>query len=64
MDDRDRPKAWALRCVECGDQIEVELPADVEIGENGTTLCRRGHLLLFHFDGAAVKALEVVYEGR
>ncbi|HEX4441218.1 MAG TPA: hypothetical protein VH854_14165 [Thermoanaerobaculia bacterium] len=60
----DHPKSWPLRCVECGDRVEVELPSDVEVGENGTLLCRRGHLLLFHYDGVTVKALEVVYEGR
>jgi len=60
----DHPGSWPVRCVECGDRVEVELPSDVEAGENGTALCRRGHLLLFHFDGVSLRALEVVYEGR
>jgi hypothetical protein len=60
----EHAKSFPVPCMECGDRIEIELPEGAETGEAGTTLCRRGHLLLFRYDGVTVRALEVVYEGR
>ena len=61
---RTYPTTWPLKCSECGDRVRVELPADTEEGTTDTVKCRRGHLLLFGYDGVTVTLLEVVNEGR
>ena len=58
------PTTWPLKCPECGDRLKIELPADTEEGTTDTVKCRRGHLLLFGYDGVTVTLLEVVNEGR
>lgn len=58
------PESWPLKCPECGDRVKVELPAETEEGETGTAKCRRGHILLFGYDGVTVTLLEVLDEAR
>jgi len=60
----DHPTAWPLKCPQCGDRIKIELPADTEEGRTGTAQCRRGHGLLFGYDGVTVRLLEFVGEER
>ena len=60
----DHPTAWPLKCPQCGDRIRIELPADTEEGRTGTAKCRRGHELLFGYDGVTVRLLEFVGEER
>jgi hypothetical protein len=54
----EAPKTWPLRCHECGDSLQVSLPADTEEGTTGTATCHRGHELLFGFDGVTVMLLD------
>jgi hypothetical protein len=58
----EHPKTWPLKCRECGDRVKIELPADTREGETGTVTCRRGHVLLYGYDGVTVTLLEVVNE--
>lgn len=58
----DHPKTWPLKCPECRDRVNVELPADVEEGYTGTVTCRREHVLLYGYDGVTVTLLEVLTE--
>lgn len=53
------PKSWPIRCPECGDRIEVELPADAEPGRTGSAACRRNHPIVFVYDGVTVARLEL-----
>ena len=55
---KEAPKTWPLRCHECGDRIQISLPADTEEGTTGTANCRRGHELLYGFDGVTVVLLD------
>jgi hypothetical protein len=52
------PKSWPLRCPECRDRIQVELAADAPEGTTGSVRCRRGHELLFGYDGVTVVRLD------
>ena len=54
----EAPKTWPLRCYECGDRLQVSLPADTEEGTTGTATCHRGHGLLYGFDGVTVVLLD------
>ena len=58
------PTTWPLRCTQCGDRIKVELPSNTEEGQTWTTGCRRGHELVFGYDGITVRLLEFVGEER
>jgi hypothetical protein len=60
----DHPTAWPLKCPQCGDRIKIELPVDTQEGQTGTAQCRRGHELLFGYDGVTVRLLEFVGEER
>ncbi len=55
---------WPLKCTQCGDRIRIELPPGTEEGRTGASKCRRGHELLFGFDGVTVRLLEFVGEER
>jgi hypothetical protein len=58
------PTTWPLKCPQCGDRIQVELPPGTEEGRTGEVRCRRGHPLVFGFDGVTVRLLEFVGEER
>ena len=58
------PTTWPLKCTQCGDRIRVDLPANTEEGRTGFTKCRRGHELVFGYDGITVRLLEFVGEER
>jgi hypothetical protein len=47
---------WAVQCSECGDRVLVAKPPEQDADEEptGTAECRRGHILLFRFDGVTV----------
>lgn len=60
----EHPTTWPLKCTQCGDRIKVELPARTEEGQTGEARCRRGHDLVFGYDGVTVRLLEFVGQAR
>jgi len=54
----DLTKTWPLKCHRCGDRVTLELPADTEEGATGTAPCRRGHGLIYGYDGVTVVLLD------
>jgi hypothetical protein len=58
----DYPKSWPLKCPECRDRVQVELPPETPEGATGTAPCRRGHVLVYGYDGVTVMLIEVATE--
>jgi len=58
---RERRNAvWPLKCPECRDRVEVELPAEVESGLIATARCHRRHVIRFRYDVATVTLVELL----
>lgn len=55
---RDHVERWPLQCGECGDRIFVGRPVREDEEPTGTAECRRGHIVLFRYDG------ETLFEGE
>ena len=55
-----RNAVWPLRCPECRDRVQVELPAEVESGLVATARCHRRHIIRFRYDVATVTLVELL----